>query len=191
MKPSKSSFPGGSASYHIQIPSASSFSINTANGSKQPAGATAGTISWTGSATTMWIPRGISSMTSTASMTKGFEYSRWKDRRVATVQKGAAHYIIQGWAVDPWRLSQVDSLQIGIGRTFRQAVSTPARTDFPPILGLSGSLNLLLPLEWECNFDDQDLIPGCHDIQLSIGEPGAIKTVIHTRIQLCIEDSGK
>lgn len=122
---------------------------------------------------------------------RGFEYNRWKDRRVATVQKGAAHYIIQGWAVDPWKMSQVDSLQIGIGRTFREAVSTPARSDFPPILGLSGSLNPLLPLEWECDFDDQDLIPGCHDIQLSIGEPGAIKTVIHTRIQLCVEDSGK
>jgi hypothetical protein len=122
---------------------------------------------------------------------QGFVESWWKDRRVATVQMGAAHYVIRGWAVDCRRLSQVDSLQIGIGRTFRQAVLTSARPDLPALLGLNGKLNPLLPLEWECEFDDQDLSPGCQDIQMSFGDPGSVKTVINTRIQLCIEKSGK
>jgi hypothetical protein len=120
---------------------------------------------------------------------KGFEDSKWKDRRVATVQKGAGHYVVRGWAVDYRRLSQVDSLQIGIGKTFRQAVFTTQRPYLPAFLGLSGALNPLLPLGWECEFDDKDLSPGCQDIQLSISGPGSVKTVISTRIQLCIEES--
>jgi hypothetical protein len=122
---------------------------------------------------------------------RGFDDNWWKDRRVATIQKGAAHYVIRGWAVDYRRLSEVESLQIGIGRTFRQAVFTSARPDLPAFLGLSGTLNPLLPLEWECKVDDQDLSPGCHDIQLSIGDPGSVKTAINTRIQLCIEERGQ
>ena len=121
---------------------------------------------------------------------KGFEDSKWKDRRVATVQKGAGHYVVRGWAVDYRRLSQVDSLQVGIGKTFRQVVFTTQRPDLPAFLGLSGTLNPLLPLGWVCEFDDQDLSPGCQDIQLSIGDPGSVKTVISTRIQLCVEESG-
>jgi hypothetical protein len=61
----------------------------------------------------------------------------------------------------------------------------------PNFLGLSGILNPLLHLEWICKLDDQDLAPGCHDIQLSIGEPGTIRTVINTKAQLCVEESGK
>jgi predicted protein tyrosine phosphatase len=121
----------------------------------------------------------------------GFDDNWWKDRRVATVQKGAGQYVIRGWAVDYRRLSQVESLQIGIGRTFRQAVFTSARPDLPAFLGLSGILNPLLPLQWECEVDDQDLVPGCHDIQLSVGKSGAIKTVINTHAQLCIEERVK
>lgn len=120
---------------------------------------------------------------------KGFADSKWKDRRVATVHKGGSHYVIRGWAVDYRRLSQVNSLQIGFGGTFRPAVFTSARPDLPTFLGLSGALNPLLPLGWECEFDDRDLSPGCQDIQLSIGGPGSVKTVIHTRIQLCVEES--
>jgi len=122
---------------------------------------------------------------------RGFADRWWKDRRVATVQKGAAHYVIRGWAVDYRRLSQVDSLQIGIGRTFRQAVYTSERPDLPDFLGLSGILNPLLHLEWECKLDDLDLASGCYDVQLSIGEPGTIRTVINTQAQLCVEESGK
>jgi protein tyrosine phosphatase (PTP) superfamily phosphohydrolase (DUF442 family) len=122
---------------------------------------------------------------------KGFEDSKWKDRRVATIQKGAGHYVVRGWAVDYRRLSQVDSLQIGIGKTFRQAVYTMQRPGLPAFLGLSGALDPLLPLGWECEFDDQDLSHGCQDIQLSIGGTGAVKTVINTRIQTCIEKNGK
>jgi hypothetical protein len=58
-------------------------------------------------------------------------------------------------------------------------------------LGLSGALDPLQPLEWECKVDDQDLALGCHDLQLSIGEPGAAKTVINTQDQLCVEESGR
>jgi hypothetical protein len=122
---------------------------------------------------------------------RGFNDGWWGDGRVATVQKGAAHYVIRGWAVDYLRLSQVDSLQIGIGRTFRQAVFTSVMPDLPVFLGLSETLNPLLPLGWECEFDDRDLSPGCQDIQLSIGDPGSVKSVINTRKQLCIEGSGK
>ena len=122
---------------------------------------------------------------------RGFDDSWWKDRRIATVQKGAAHYVIRGWAVDYRHLFQVDFLQIGIGRTFRQAVFTSARPDSPAFLGLSGSLDPLQPLEWECKVADQDLALGCHDVQLSIGEPGAAKTVINTQDQLCVEESGR
>jgi hypothetical protein len=123
---------------------------------------------------------------------KGFYDRWWKDGRMATVQKAAAaHYVIRGWAVDYRRLSQVGSLQIGIGKTFRQAVFTAARPGLPEFLGLSGTLNPLMPLEWECGFDDQDLSPGCQDIQMSIGDPGSVKIVINTRIQLCIKKSGK
>ena len=121
---------------------------------------------------------------------KGFEDCKWKDKRVATVQKGAGHYVVRGWAVDYRRLSQVGSLQIGIGRAFHQAVFTAVRPELPAFLGLSGTLNPLLPLGWECEFDAQDLSPGCQDIQLSIGGPGSVKTVISTRIQLCVEESG-
>ncbi len=121
----------------------------------------------------------------------GFNDNWWKNKREATVKKGAEHYVIQGWAVDSRSLSQVDSLQIGIGRTFRQVVFTSARPDLPELLGLSGKLNPLLPLVWECKVDDQDLVPGCHDLQISFDMPGDIKTVINTRIQLCIEESGK
>lgn len=120
---------------------------------------------------------------------KGFDDSRWQDRRVATIQKGAGQYVIRGWAVDYRRLSQVDGLQMGIGKTFRKAIFTTQRPDLPAFLDLSGSLNPMLPLEWECIVDDQDLVPGCHGIQLSIGGPEAIKTVINTRIQLCIEEN--
>jgi hypothetical protein len=122
---------------------------------------------------------------------KGFEDSNWKDRRVATVQKGASHYLVRGWAVDYRRLSQADSLQISIGKTFRQVVFTTPRPNLPAFLGLSGILNPLLRFGWECEIEDQDLSPGCHDIQLSIGDIGSVKTVINTRIQLCIEESGK
>lgn len=118
---------------------------------------------------------------------KGFEDSMWRDRRVATVQKGAGYYVLRGWAVDYRRLSQVDSLQVGIGKTFRQVVYTTQRPNLPAFLGLSGALNPLLPLEWECKFEDRDLSPGCQDIQLSIGGHGSEKTVISTRIHLCIE----
>lgn len=118
---------------------------------------------------------------------KGFEDSKWKDRRVATIQQGAGHYVVRGWSVDYRQLSQVDFLQVGIGRTFRQAVYTALRPGLPAFLGLSGMLNPLLLLGWECEFDGQDLSPGCHDIQLSIGDTGSVKTVITTRIQLCIE----
>ena len=118
---------------------------------------------------------------------KSFEDSMWKDRRVATVQKGAGQYVLRGWAVDYRRLSQVDALQVGIGKTFRQAAYTTQQPDLPSFLGLSGSLNPLLDLGWECKVEEQDLIPGCHDIQLSIGGPGTIKTVINTQIQLCVE----
>jgi hypothetical protein len=118
---------------------------------------------------------------------KGFEDSKWQDGRVATVQKGAGHYIVRGWAVDYRRLSQVGFLQIGIGKTFRRAEYTAPRPNLPAFLRLSGTLDPLLPLEWECEFEDQDLNPGCQDIQLSFGGPGSDKTVISTRIQLCIE----
>jgi hypothetical protein len=121
----------------------------------------------------------------------GFVDSKWKDRRVATIQKGASDYVIRGWAVDYRRLTQVDSLQIGIGSTFRNAVFTSARPDLPEFLGLSGILNPLLPLQWECKMDDQDLAPGCHDVRLSFGEPGTIRTVINTHAQLCVEESRK
>ncbi len=121
---------------------------------------------------------------------KGFEDSMWKDRRTVTVQKGARHYVVRGWAVDYRRLSPVDSLQIGIGKTFRQARFTTQRPDLPTFLELSGKLNPRLLLGWECGFDDQDLIPGCQNIQLSFGDSGSIKTVISTRIQLCIEGNG-
>jgi predicted protein tyrosine phosphatase len=121
---------------------------------------------------------------------QGFDDSKWEDRRVATVQKGSAHYVIRGWAVDYRRLSPAGSLQVGIGKLFREAVFTTQHPDLPVFLGLSGKLNPLLPLGWECEFDDQDLSPGCQDIQLSIGGPGSVKTVINTRIQLCIEERG-
>jgi len=119
---------------------------------------------------------------------KGFDDNWWKDRRVATIQKGAAHYVIRGWAMDYRRLYQMDFLQIGIGRMFHQAVFTSA---LPALPGISGSLHPQLPLQWECEFDDHDLNPGCQDIQMSIGDPGSVKTVIDTRIQLCIEESRK
>ena len=118
---------------------------------------------------------------------RGFDDSWWQDRRVATVQKGAAHYVIQGWALDYRRLSQADFLQIGIGRTFHQVAFTSQRLDSPAFIGLAGNLNPLFPMNWECKIADQDLSPGCQDLQLSIGDPGAIKTVINTRIQLCVE----
>ena len=121
----------------------------------------------------------------------GFEDCWWKDRRIATVKKGAEHYVIRGSAVDYRRMFQADSLQIGIGRTFRQAVFTSARPDLPAFPGLSGALNPLQPLEWECEVDDQDLAIGCHDIQLSIGEIDTIRTVINTQDQLCVEESGR
>ncbi len=121
---------------------------------------------------------------------KGFEDSKWKDGRVATVQKGAGHYVVRGWSVDYRRLSQVDSLQVGIGGLFRQAAFTTRRPDLPASLGLSGALNPQLLTGWECEFNDKDLSPGCQDIQLSIGGPGSVKTVISTRIQLCVEESG-
>ena len=122
---------------------------------------------------------------------RGFVESWWKDRRAATVQKGAAHYVIRGWAVDYRHLSQAGSLQVGIGKLFRKVVFTTQRPDLPVFLGLSGTLNPLLPTGWECEFDDQDLSSGCQDIQLSIGDPGSVITVINTRIQLCIEEGGK
>jgi hypothetical protein len=122
---------------------------------------------------------------------KGFEDSKWKDRRVATVQKGRSRYAVRGWAVDYRRLSQADSLQVGIGKTFREAVFTTPRPELPTFLGLSGAINPLLPLGWVCEFEDQDLTPGCQEIQLSIGGPGSFKTVISTRIQLCIEEGRK
>ncbi|MFH0996514.1 MAG: tyrosine-protein phosphatase [Pseudomonadota bacterium] len=120
-----------------------------------------------------------------------FEDSKWKDGRVATVRKGAGRYVVRGWAADYRGLSRADFLQVGIGKTFRQAVYTTQRPDLPASLGLSGVLNPLLPLGWECEFDDRDMSPGCQNIQLSIGGPGSVKTVIHTRIHLCIEESGK
>ena len=116
---------------------------------------------------------------------KGFEDSKWQDRRVATVQKGAGPYVVRGWAVDYRRQTQVDSLQVGIGKTFRPAVLTTPRPDLLSSLGLP--LNPTLPLGWECQFDDPDLSPGCQDIQLSIGDSGSVKSVISTRIQLCVE----
>ncbi len=119
---------------------------------------------------------------------KGFEDSKWKDRRVATVQKGTGHYIVRGWAVDYRRLSQVNSLQVGIGKTFHKVVSATQRPDLPAFLGLSGALNPQLALGWECEFEDPYLSPGCQDIQLSIGGSGSVKTVISTQIQLCIEE---
>jgi hypothetical protein len=121
---------------------------------------------------------------------RGFDDSWWKDMRVATVQKGEAHYVVRGWAVDYQRMYQVDFLQIGIGRTFRQAVFTSARPDAQAMTGLSDKLNPQ-PQEWECNFEDPDLSPGCQDIQLAIGGSGSVNTVISTRIQLCVDKSGK
>ena len=121
---------------------------------------------------------------------KGFEDSHWKDRRVATVHKGASFYVVRGWAADDRRLSPVGSLQVGIGKIFRPVVYTTQRPNLDVFLGRSGSLKPLPPLGWECSFDDQDLSPGCYDIHLSIGDPGAVKTVISTRIQLCIKENG-
>ncbi len=117
---------------------------------------------------------------------RGFDENWWKGRRVAIVQKGEAHYVIRGWASGYQHISHVDSFQIGICGIFRQAIFTTAQPALPEV---SGSLNP--PREWECNFDDPDLRPGCQDIRLSIGGPGSARTLIRTRIQLCIEKSGK
>jgi hypothetical protein len=88
--------------------------------------------------------------------------------------------------VDYRRLAQVDFLQVGIGKSFRQVVYTFPRPDLPDFLGLSGSLNPELLLGWECVFDDADLTPGCQDIQLSIGNTSSDRIMINTRIQLCV-----
>jgi len=82
----------------------------------------AGTISWTGPTTAIWIPREISNMTSTSSMAGALTTAGGRTGGWRRFKRGAAHYVIREWAVDYRRLSQVDSLQIGIGRMFRQAV---------------------------------------------------------------------
>ena len=122
---------------------------------------------------------------------KGFIDSKWQEKRVATVQKGSGHYIIRGWAVDYRRLSTVRFLQVGIGNTFHEAVYTTQLPKLPTFLELPDALNTQLTLGWECEFGDRDMNPGCHDIQLSIGGLDASRTVINTRLQLCIEENGK
>lgn len=121
---------------------------------------------------------------------KGFEYSYWKDCRIATVQKGWGRYVLRGWFVDYLRLSPVNSLQVGIGNMFRQAVISP-QPRFSALVALSGTLDQSLLLYWKYEFDEKDLIDGCQDILLSIGDPGAVQTVISTKIQICMEESGK
>jgi len=122
---------------------------------------------------------------------KGFEDRWWKDGRIATVQKGAAQYVILGSAQDYRQMFQMDFLQIGIGSTFRQAAFTSAGPDASAFLETSGAKYPSQPLEWECKMEDQDLPIGCHDIQLSIGESGTIKTVINTQTQVCVEESAR
>lgn len=118
----------------------------------------------------------------------GFTDSRWKDRRVATVRKGSGRYVIRGWAVDYRKLAQVAFLEVGIGKSFRRATYSFQRQGLQDFLGLSGSLNPQLLLGWECVFEDEDIIPGCHDIQLSIGNTASDSIVIDTRIQLCVQE---
>jgi len=113
LKPSKNSFPGALASYRIQIPSACFSSTSTANGCAQPAKFTTEIVFWTGSATTMWIPKETSNMTSTASTTKGLKTASGRTGG-GNGSKRAGHYVVRGWSVDYRRLSQVDSLQVGI-----------------------------------------------------------------------------
>ena len=120
----------------------------------------------------------------------GFTDSKWGDLRIATVQKGAGRYTIRGWGVDYRRLSPADTLRVGIGHTFRQVVFTAPRPNLPAFLGLTGKLNPDLNFGWECQFDDADLSPGCHDIRLAVGSPGGIVRVIGTRIRLCVEAAG-
>jgi hypothetical protein len=122
---------------------------------------------------------------------KGFEESMWNDLRTAEIKKGEKHYIIRGWAVDYRRLSQVARLRVGIGGTFHDVEYTASRPNLPAFLGLTGSLDPRLPLGWECGFDDQDLHPGCHVIQLSIGDADGFEAVVNTRIQVCIDSNGK